>query len=120
VRLSTVLVVAATAVAGMAASACDRDDEPTARPAREFCVAADDLDEGLSAGRLDLDEQIRLVGRLVEHAPSEISADATTFLDALERVDDDPSVRDDPDVEEAVDNVNRYASRACGLFEEGG
>jgi len=36
----------------------------------------------------------------------------------LERVRTDPSVRNNATVKRAVDNVNRYASNRCGLFNQ--
>jgi hypothetical protein len=119
--------VRATAALALAISiaflgACRRADDDVARPPDPFCEAAIDLEEGL-VEQVGIDEQIRLVRRLVETAPAEIEADAQTFLDALEavRVDPgDPDLRDDPDVREAVDNVNRFASQGCELFEQEG
>jgi hypothetical protein len=104
-------------VAGL--GACRRNDEPVTRPPEAFCQAAIDLEDGLEE-LVDIDEQIRLVRRLVETAPAEIEADARTFLDALEAVRDDPDnpdLRDDPDVREAVDTVNRFATNGCELPE---
>lgn len=102
---------------------CQRSDEPVTRPPDAFCEAAIDLEDGLE-NLVGIDKQVRLVRRLVETAPPEIEADARTFLDALESVRDDPDnpdLRDDPDVQEAVDNVNRFATNGCELVErEGG
>jgi hypothetical protein len=102
--------------------ACQRNDDPVAAPPEPFCEAAVDLEEGLVEG-VGLEKQIELVRRLVATAPAEIEADAQTFLDALEAVradPDNPELRDDPDVREAVDRVNRYATQGCELFEQGG
>jgi hypothetical protein len=108
---------------------CQRSDEPVTRPPEPFCQAAIDLEEGLE-NVADIDETrqrarelIPLVRRLVETAPAEIEADSQTFLDALEAVrddPDDPELRDDPDVQEAVDNVNRFATQGCELPEREG
>ena len=114
------LVIATLCVVGVAA--CNRTDEPATAPPDAFCEAAVDLEEGL-VEQVGINEQIRLVRRLVETAPAEIEADAQTFLDALEAVrddPDDPDLRDDPDVREAVDDVNRFASQGCELFEQEG
>jgi len=104
-------------------AACDRSDDPAVRPPDAFCEAAIDLEDGLE-NLVGVDEQVRLVRRLVEAAPPEIEADARIFLDALEAVRDDPDnpeLRDDPDVQAAVDNVNRFATNGCELVErEGG
>ncbi|MGI8795925.1 MAG: hypothetical protein ACR2IR_04960 [Acidimicrobiia bacterium] len=107
----------------VSAAGCRSSDEPVTRPPEAFCQTAIDLEEGLEQ-LVDIDEQIRLVRRLVETAPPEIEGDARTFLDALEAVradPDNPDLRDDPDVREAVDNVNRFATEGCELPErEGG
>jgi hypothetical protein len=123
--------ILAVVVAGavITLTGCGRNDEPVTRPPDSFCEAAIDLEEGLQ-DLADIDEPRRrarkLIGpvrRLVETAPPEIEADARTFLDALEAVRDDPDnpdLRDDPDVQEAVDNVNRFATNGCELFEQEG
>jgi hypothetical protein len=114
--------VAVVLVAVSAATGCGRSDEPVTRPPDAFCEAAIDLEDGLE-NLVGINEQVRLVRRLVETAPSEIEADARTFLDALEAVRDDPDnpdLRDDPDVQEAVERVNRFATNGCELFEQEG
>jgi len=68
-------------------------------------------------GKIDVDRQIELVAELARTAPTSIQADADIFLDSLQRVGDDPSLKDDPDVREAVDNVNRLANQACGVYD---
>jgi hypothetical protein len=109
-------------------SACSRGDE-TVEPAPEaFCEAVIDLEDGLAelageAEAVQIRGQIRLVRRVAETAPPQVEADARTFLEALEAVRDDPddrSLRDDPDVEEAVADVERYAIEGCELFERDG
>ncbi|HEX6312101.1 MAG TPA: hypothetical protein VF152_10785, partial [Acidimicrobiia bacterium] len=67
--------------------------------------------------------QIPLVRRVAETAPPEVADDARTFLEALEALrddPDDPSLRDDPEIEEAVANVERYAIDGCALYERDG
>ena len=84
-----------------------------------FCKAASRFDDRLSKGA-KIDEQIRLVQGMVDTAPTKIRSDAQTFVDALRRVGTDKSVRDDPNVKRAVDNVNRYAAQGCGFYESQG
>lgn len=112
-----------TIAAVVVLSACSRGDGQSApRPSEEFCEAAIEFERGLEQ-RVDLDEQIRLLESVVETAPREIETDARTFLDALEvvRADpDDAAVVDDPEVEAAVENVERYVIDGCGLYEGGG
>jgi hypothetical protein len=86
---------------------------------RAFCDAASRYDERLSKGA-KLDEQIRLVERIAATAPVKIKADAETFLDALRRVATDPSVKNDPRIKRAVEDVNRYAAQGCGFYERRG
>ena len=69
-------------------------------------------------GKLDLQRQISLVRSLAATAPASIHADAQRFLQALEQVGTDPKVRDNATVKRAVDNVNRYASNRCALFNQ--
>jgi hypothetical protein len=119
VRATALVVLAISAVV---LGACRSDDDDVARPPDRFCEAATELEEGL-VEQVGIDAQIRLVRRLVETAPAEIETDARTFLHALEAVrddPDDPDLRDDADVREAVDDVNRYASQGCDLFEQEG
>ena len=45
-----------------------------------------------------------------------VQKDAQLFLDSLKKVETDPSIKDDPKVRDAVDNVNRVANQACGVY----
>ena len=84
-----------------------------------FCKAASRVDDRLSKGA-KLDEQIRLVQGMVDTAPAKVRPDTQTFVDALRRVETDPSVKDNPKVKAAVDNVNRYAAQGCGFYNSQG
>jgi hypothetical protein len=87
-------------------------------------LAADKYDNELErqqrTGEIDIDRQIDRVEELARTAPPLVADDARRFLDALREVVDDPSIKDDPEVREAVDNVNRLANQACGVYEGGG
>jgi hypothetical protein len=88
------------------------------RPSRAFCEAAARYDRRIvRAPRASVATQIELVRDIAEHAPKDIRREAQVFLDALRRVRADPGVRDDPDVQQAVDSVNRRAGNGCGFFE---
>ncbi len=100
----------------MLVAACRSEGSDTPKPPRAFCDAASRYDDRVQRNA-KLDEQIRLVQRMVDTAPANIRADAQTFVDALRRVETEPSVRDDPKVKRAVDNVNRYAAQGCGFYE---
>jgi hypothetical protein len=112
-RALTALVVLTVLLAG-----CRRGND--APPASEaFCKAAVKYEERIQRGA-GVDEQIRLVERIVRTAPRKIEADAQTFLDALRRVRTDPSIKDDPKVKKAVAAVERYAAKGCGFYQRPG
>jgi hypothetical protein len=110
--VAAVLLVAAL-------GACGSDSGNAPKAPLPFCKAAARYDDRLSKGA-KLDEQIRLVQGMVDTAPAKIEGDAQTFVDALRQVEADPSVKDDPKVKEAVENVNRYAAQGCGFYERQG
>ena len=93
----------------------------TLEASKAFCLAADRYDSLLERqqedGEVDIDRQIVRVEEIARTAPAAITDDAQTFLDALRDVGDDPSLKDDPKIREAVDNVNRYANQACGVYD---
>jgi hypothetical protein len=110
-------IVAALALLGLA---CSSSEKPQA--SRAFCRAADDFNNEISrakkVGKADAARQAPLVEELAVHAPKEIQTDANTFADAMRRrAEGDTSVVDDPDIEEAAANVNRYANLACNVYE---
>jgi hypothetical protein len=118
-RLTSLTLAVAVAVG---IGACRRGDGDVARPPEAFCEAVIDLEDGLER-MVSLDRQVRLVRRVAETAPRTIEADARVFLDAMEAVrddPDDPSLRDDPDVRDAVESVERYAIEGCELYERNG
>lgn len=112
-----------TLVAGvllaMAAAACSGSstaDLP--RPSRQFCEAANRYEEQIQQSPPpSVAEQIELLEEMAANAPKDIRGDTNIFLDAVRRVGDDPSLRDDPKLEEAVNNVNRCTANGCGFFK---
>ena len=104
----------------LVAGACSSQTQSA--PNKPFCENAYryevELEREQTNGKLDLEKQISLVRVLAATAPASIHADAQRFLQALERVRTDPSVRNNATVKRAVDNVNRYASNRCGLFNQ--
>ncbi len=112
VVLGLVLVTAA------AAAGCG--DQSAPKGSKAFCSAANryntELEREQKAGTVDVEHQIARVAQLVTTAPKAIRADAQRFLDALQSLGTDPSVKDDPAVKRAVDAVNRYANQACGVY----
>ena len=116
-----VVVVLAVAVV-TAAAGCSRQETPSA--SRAFCRAADDynteLERAQKRGEVSVERQLPLVEELARTAPKAIERDARAFVEALKRVEVDPSVRDDRAVRTAVDNVNRYANQACNVYERKG
>lgn len=115
-------VLRAVVVLGLLAalSACSRGSEaslPT--PSKAFCQAAYDYDTNLPKLIGKIHQQTELVQKLAEHAPKDIAADAQTYLDAMERRSGgDTSVVDDPEIQAAVDNVNRRAATGCELYKQ--
>ena len=115
-RIPNIVLVVALVALGVG---CSRSEKPEA--SKEFCRAADryntELERQQENGKIDTDRQIERVEKLAATAPASIRDEAEVFLDALRRVDDDPSVKDDPEIREAVDDVNRYANQACGVYD---
>lgn len=102
------------------ATACGSTEHPTA--SRAFCTAADnfntELERATKQGKADPERQAPLVERLARTAPRKIRADAATFADAMRRrAEGDTSVVDDPAIEKAANNVNRFANQACNVYQ---
>jgi hypothetical protein len=114
--LATAAVVLAAA---LVAGSCSSEESSGPKPPRAFCDAAANYDDRVSRNA-KIDEQIRLVQRMVDTAPAKIKADTQTFVDALRRVETDPSVKDNARVKRAVENVNRYAAQGCGFYQQQG
>jgi hypothetical protein len=112
-------VAAVLVVLVLFAGACSSDSGNAPKAPLAFCKAAARYDDRLSKGA-KIDEQIRLVQGMVDTAPARIEADSQKFVDALRRVEADPSVKDDPKVKKAVESVNRYAAQGCGFYEQQG
>lgn len=117
-RLVPIVVVLAFAVL-----ACSSEDAPPA--SRAFCRAADEYDNQVNRaikrgdqGVAEAGRQAPLLAEVARTAPRKIRADAQRFADAMQRrADGDSSVVDDPAVQEAAGNVNRYANLACNVYE---
>ena len=114
-RLVPILLVLAAVVA-----ACGNTEKPAA--SRAFCKAADnfntEIERATKQGKADPQRQAPLAEEIARTAPREISADAATFADAmLRRADGDTSVVDDPDIQTAAENVNRFANQACNVYQ---
>jgi hypothetical protein len=120
VALAIVAVLATGALAGCGKRANDAmSDLP--RPSAAFCKAAVKYDEKVQLTNTSLPEQIEMVAAIVKHAPKDVSKDAQTFLDALQRRQaGDKSVVGDEKIETAVNNVNRRAGQDCGWYKREG
>lgn len=101
----------------VAAAGCKGEAQAHPKAPAGFCRAATRYDDRLQKGA-GLDEQIRLVQRMADTAPPVIKADAQTFVEALQRVRTNPSMRNNRHVKAAVDNVNRFAGNACGFYRQ--
>ena len=69
-----------------------------------------------------ISEQISILEKLERNAPKDVAADATFFLDTMREFQQGDEaardeIREDPRVQEAVENVNRRAAGSCGFFE---
>jgi hypothetical protein len=119
VALAIVAVLATGALAG-----CKKTDDAASdlpRPSVAFCKAAGKYDNKVQLSTTTLPEQIVLVTAIAKHAPKDISQDARTFLDALQRRQaGDKSVIDNKKIETAVANVNRRAGQDCGWYKREG
>jgi len=119
------LLFAAACVAGCSsASSAGSTSTPTTTFPKRFCDAAtryeNELNREATHDKRDLARQVTIVADIARTAPPEVRADAQTFLRALQEVGHDPKVRDNPAIEQAVNNVNRYASNKCGFFTQQG
>ena len=112
-------VAAVLLVAALVGGACSSEGGNAPKAPLAFCKAAARYDDRVSRNA-KIDEQVRLVQRMVDTAPAKIKANAQTFVDALRRVETDKSAKDDPNVKRAVENVNRYAAQGCGFYERQG
>lgn len=100
------------------------------RAPKAFCKAAkayeDEIDRQAERYELDVDRQIARVEGMVATAPKAIRAEAEVFLRSLEEYRDAPNeaarerLKDDPEVKAAVDDVNRYWTQGCGVFDREG
>ena len=102
------------------AAACGNTEKPEA--SRAFCTAADnfnrEIERATKQGKADPERQAPLVEEIARTAPRKISGDAATFADAMRRrADGDTSVVDDPDIQDAAENVNRFANQACNVYQ---
>jgi hypothetical protein len=114
-RSRTAVVIGLLVVAGAGCSRGDSNSLPAPRPG--FCEAASRYDREVERDAT-LDEQITILEKLERNAPEDVAEDAATFLDAMRRLrDGDRSVVDQPDIQQAVENVNRRAANDCGFFE---
>jgi len=118
-----VLLVASACVAGCSGASSTTSTTTTTFPKR-FCAAAtsyeNELNREASRDKRDLAKQLTIVTEIASTAPPQVRADAQTFLHALRDVGHDPKLRNNPSVETAVNNVNRYASDKCGFFTQQG
>jgi hypothetical protein len=106
------------AVVALVAAGCSSErDAPNAPLA--FCRPASNYDYAITTkGRdLPITRHIHYLRAMVAAAPKAIEADARVYLEALERQQERPSApRDDPKVQQAVENVNRYAAQGCEFY----
>ena len=105
-------------------SGCKNTDDATSdlpRPSRAFCEAAASYDKRVTTAGMKLPEHIRRVTAISENAPKDVAKDAQLFLDALKkRAAGDTSVVDNPEIQGAIDRINRRAGQDCGWYQRQG
>jgi len=115
-----VVLSALVAVTAVAAGCGSDGGEKLAAPSEAFCRAAEAYDTEMTASeKPPVAEQVRLVAAMARTAPADIRDDARTFLTAMRRIEKDPHdprAFDNPDVKEAVDDVNRRVQNGCPFF----
>jgi hypothetical protein len=103
-------------------SACSRgSDEALPTPKPGFCEAAQRYDRRVERNA-SVAEQITILEKLERNAPRDVAADATLFLERMREYRaatkaEREELKGDPDVERAIENVNRRAINGCGFFE---
>jgi hypothetical protein len=111
--------VGALVLLALVAAACGRSEASFEAP-RAFCKAGaayeKELERQQSRGEAVGAKQLPYVERIAATAPPRIADDAAVFLAAMQRVVADPTAVDDPAVQRAVTNVNRYYSQGCGVY----
>ena len=117
-QLATLAVVALLTTL----TACSRGNEETlATPKPGFCEAAQRYDQRVERGA-KLAEQITILEKLERNAPKDVAADAELFLDQMRAYEaatksERQELKDDPEVAEAIERVNRRAINGCEFFE---
>jgi hypothetical protein len=118
--LRSVVVVGLLGLLAFAVTACSGESGSSLpRPSRAFCQAAYDFDTNAPKLVHKINQQIKLVRKMADHAPKDIQADANLYLDAMQRrAKGDKSVVGNPKIETAVKNVERRAANGCDLYKQ--
>jgi hypothetical protein len=90
-------------------------------PSKAFCQAAYDFDTNAPKLVGKIQKQTELVQQMADHAPKDIAKDAQIYLDAMKRRaagDTSTKTVDNPEVKQAVVNVNRRAADGCELYKQ--
>src|SRR4029077_2793768 len=92
---------------------------PTPKPG--FCEAAQRYDRRVERNA-SVAEQITILEKLDRNAPKDIAKPATLFLDSMREYQTGDAktreqLKNDPDVQQAIDDVNRRAINGCGFFD---
>ncbi len=122
-RRSTAALVLLVAVA-LGTTACSQGDDMKSsfpRPSRAFCAAAARYDVAVTSRKVSLAEHVRYTRAIAQSAPVDTRRDATRVWRSFEKLrDGDRSVVDDPQVQAAIEHVNRRAGQDCGWFRRQG
>lgn len=116
-RVGLVLVLVAT----LLMAACSSSENKKLSASSAFCRAAErystELQHAERVGEANASRQLPLIEELARTAPKKIKAEAEIFAQAVRDVKKDPTVKDRPKVQKAVDAVNRYANQACNVYK---
>jgi hypothetical protein len=108
-------VLLAVVILASAVAACSSGDERGAP--RDFCETAAAYDERVPTASIE--EEQRLVEKMVETAPAEIKPAATRVLEGYERLAAGEDVlADEERYREATEDLQRFAVDNCGLLDQ--
>lgn len=99
---------------------CSQKDDTASnlpRPSRAFCKAAGEYDLAVTSGKVSLARHVQMTRAIAQAAPTDARADAEIVWHSFEKLrGGNKSVVDNPDVQAAIEHVNRRAGQDCGWY----
>lgn len=99
---------------------CSQKDDTASnlpRPSRAFCKAAGDYDLAVTSGKVSLARHVQMTRAIAQAAPTDARFDADLVWHSFEKLRaGNKSVVDNPEVEAAIEHVNRRAGQDCGWY----